>query len=132
MNVKRTEYECGRYFRMAVLVCRKKNATKFERAILATDELIIPVVCLYEVFKVLLRETSETQALMAVSIMQQGKVIDIDSEIALNAANISSEYNIPMADSMIYAITKKYNATLWTQDVDFKDLIGVKYFEKVV
>jgi predicted nucleic acid-binding protein len=35
-----------------------------------------------------------------------------------------------MADSIIYATAKKYNATLWTQDSDFKDLKNVRYIEK--
>jgi toxin FitB len=110
----------------------EENADKFKEAILKTEELIIPVVCLYEVFKVSLRETSETSALLAVSIMQQGKVIDIDSEIALNAAKIRADHKIPMADSMIYATSQKYSAILWTQDIDFKGLPGVKFFEKKV
>jgi predicted nucleic acid-binding protein len=108
----------------------EENAGIFESAILKTEELIVPVICLYEVFKVLLRETSETDALLAASIMQQGRVVDIDPEIALNAAKISTEHKIPMADSMIYAISQKYTALLWTQDIDLKGLPGVKYFEK--
>ena len=108
----------------------EENAGIFKNAITNTEELLVPVICLYEVFKVLLREKSETDALLAVSIMQQGKVIDIDQEIALNAAKFSSEYKIPMADSMIYAISHKHTAILWTQDTDFKGLPGVKFFEK--
>lgn len=108
----------------------QENAGKFKNAITTTEELLVPVICLYEVFKVLLRETSENDALLGVSIMQQGKVIDIDPEIALNAAKFSTEYKIPMADSMIYAISQKHTAILWTQDIDFKGLPGVKYFEK--
>jgi toxin FitB len=110
----------------------EENADKFKEAILKTEELIIPVVCLYEVFKVSLRETSETSALLAVSIMQQGKGIDIDSEIALNAAKIRADHKIPMADSMIYATSQKYSAILWTEDIDFKGLPGVKFFGKKV
>ncbi len=108
----------------------QENAGNFKSAITTTEELLVPVICLYEVFKVLLRETSETDALLGVSIMQQGKVIDIDPEIALNAAKFSTEFKIPMADSMIYAISQKHTAILWTQDIDFKGLPGVNYFEK--
>lgn len=108
----------------------QENAGKFKSAITTTEELLVPVICLYEVFKVLLRETSETDALLGVSIMQQGKIIDIDPEIALNAAKFSTEFKIPMADSMIYAISQKHTAILWTQDIDLKGLPGVNYFEK--
>ncbi len=108
----------------------EENAGIFKSAITNTGELLVPVICLYEVFKVLLRETSESDALLGVSIMQQGKVIDIDQEIALNAALLSTEHKIPMADAMILSISQKYSATLWTQDTDFKGLPGVKFFEK--
>jgi len=37
---------------------------------------------------------------------------------------------LAMADSIILATARAYNATLWTQDEHFKDIEGVKYIEK--
>jgi len=57
-------------------------------------------------------------------------VVDIDTETALNAAKLSFDKNLPMADAIIYTIAVKYNATLWTQDADFQDFSGVMYYPK--
>jgi len=108
------------------------NAKQFKKVITDTENLIVPVLCIYEVFKVLLRETTETDALKAITQVQQGRVIDIDSETALDAAKLSFEKTLPMADAIIYTIAIKYNATLWTQDSDFEGMAGVKYFPKVI
>lgn len=62
--------------------------------------------------------------------MQQAKVIDMDSEIAINAASLNYFLKLPMADAMILASTNKVNATLWTQDSDFDGIAGVQYFPK--
>ena len=96
----------------------------------AIDSLIVPSITLYEVFKKLLIEKDEDSALLAVAHMKQGQVIELDSDLSIYSAKISREYRLPMADSIIYATTKKYNCTLWTQDKHFKELKGVKYFEK--
>jgi predicted nucleic acid-binding protein len=110
----------------------EQNAEQFEKAITDTNNLIVPVLCVYEVFKVLLRETNETDALKAITLLQQGRVVDLDTETALNAAKLSFEKSLPMADAIIYTIAEKYRATLWTQDADFEGLSGVKYFPKAV
>jgi predicted nucleic acid-binding protein len=108
-----------------------RNANNFSKPIENTNELIVPSIILFEVFKKLLTESSEDIALTAIAHMQQGKVIDLDQEIALSAARVSFENKIPMADSIIYFTSTKYNATLWTQDEHFKDLKGkIKYFPK--
>jgi hypothetical protein len=48
--------------------------------------LLIPVICLYEVSKVVNRQRSETEALQAIAAMQQGRVVPLTSELALAAA----------------------------------------------
>ncbi len=95
-----------------------------------TDSLIVPSITLYEVFKKLLMEKDEDSALLAVAHMKQGQIIELDSDLSIYSAKISREYTLPMADSIIYATSKKYNCTLWTQDRHFKELENVKYFEK--
>jgi len=95
-----------------------------------TAELIVPTITIYEVFKKLLIETSEDEALFAIAHMRQGKVIELDDELSLSAAKISNELKIPMADSIIYATAIKHNGILWTQDKHFMGLNSVNYFEK--
>ena len=73
----------------------------------------------------------EHRALKTVAQMKQGRVVEMDEEIALQAAVLSIHNKLPMADSLIYATAKTRNGIVWTQDKDFKDLSGVKYIPAV-
>lgn len=106
------------------------NASSFQKPLQDLDNLIVPTICLYEVFKVVLRERGEDDALQIFALMKQGRIIDLTSEIAIRAAKISLLHKVPMADSIVLATAQAYNATLWTQDEDFKSIKGVKYFRK--
>ncbi len=106
------------------------NANFFASAIENTDELVVPSISIYEVFKRVLQQREESAALQAIAVMQQGLVVDLDTNLALNAAKISIEYSLPMADSIMLATALSYDATLWTQDLDFSRIDGVKYIEK--
>jgi predicted nucleic acid-binding protein len=96
-----------------------------------TTDLIIPSITLYEVFKKLLLETTEDDALFCVAHMKQGKIVNLNDELSLSAAKLSIEFKLPMADSIIYAANLKYNCVLWTQDYHFSGLNFVNYFEKM-
>ena len=106
------------------------NADFFAPAIENVSELVVPSISLYEVFKRVLQQRSETEALRAVALMAQGSVIDLDLTLALNAAKLSVDLKLPMADSIILATAQAHDATLWTQDADFKGIDGVRYIEK--
>ena len=106
------------------------NADFFAPVIENIADLVVPSVSLYEVFKRVLQQRSEGDALQAVATMMQGEVIDLDSRLALEAAKVSVEIRLPMADSVILATARMHNATLWTQDRDFEGLTGVEYVEK--
>jgi len=95
-----------------------------------TEHLLVPSVTIYEVFKKLIIELDEDRAIVAVAHMKQGQVIDLDTDLAVHAAMVGKERKLAMADSIIYAINKKYNSVLWTQDKHFNGLPSVKYFEK--
>jgi predicted nucleic acid-binding protein len=103
------------------------NATFFAPALAATEKLVVPTLSLYEVFKRVLQQRTEDDALMAIATMQQGMVVDLDAGIALSAARISIDCKLPMADSVVLATARTFEATLWTQDEHFKGLAGVKY-----
>jgi toxin FitB len=107
-----------------------KNASRFAEPLRDLDSLVVPAVSVYEVFKVLLREAGEEAALQAASSMQRGHIVDLTSTRAMAAAALSLQYSLPMADSIILAATREHDATLWTQDEDFKGLEKVKYFQK--
>jgi predicted nucleic acid-binding protein len=103
------------------------NAAFFARPIAALGELIVPSLTIYEVFKRVLQQRDEGSALRAVAVMQQGTVVDLDAGLALNAARLSLDMKLPMADSVVLATARLHGATLWTQDSDFETLAGVRY-----
>ncbi|MCP4992217.1 MAG: type II toxin-antitoxin system VapC family toxin [Gammaproteobacteria bacterium] len=107
------------------------NSDTFSKPIENISQLIVPSITLTEVFKSILRQRGEDAALQVAAHMEQGQIIVLDEELAINAANFGVKYKLPLADSIIYATTRKYGATLWTQDSDFKGLDGVQYFQKV-
>jgi len=103
------------------------NASFFAPAIEKTRDLIVPSLSLYEVFKRVLQQRSENDALQAVAVMQQGRVVDLDASIALSGARLSIDHQLPMADSVILATARAFGATLWTQDADFDGMPRVQY-----
>ena len=106
------------------------NAEIFAKPINDLNNLIVPTLTMYEVFKVALREMGEDAALQAVAIMKQGKEIDLNSNLAIQAAKTSFDLKIPMADAIILTTARAYGAIVWTQDDDFMGINGVKYFPK--
>ena len=103
-----------------------KRAPLFAPAIEDTTNLLVPVIVLYEVFKKVLRERGEDDALEIASVMQAGTLVDLDIGLVMSAARFS----LPLADSLIYATAQQFQATLWTQDEHFEHLPGVRYFRK--
>jgi predicted nucleic acid-binding protein len=106
------------------------NAGFFASAIEATVELIVPSIALLEVFKRVLMQRTESDALQAVAVMRLGRIVDLDGALALSAAEIGVTNKLPLADSIILATARRFDATVWTQDADFDGLPGVKYRAK--
>ena len=106
------------------------GASNFAGAIEATGRLVVPSVCLLEVFKVVLRQRGESDALQAVALMQQGTVVDLDGGLALAAAKVGVDHKLPLADSIVYATAQRVGGVVWTQDDDFANLADVEYFPK--
>jgi predicted nucleic acid-binding protein len=108
-----------------------KNAAIFSKAIEDLSVLLVPSITIAEVFKNILRQRDEEVALAAIAHMEQGEVVSLDSKLAIDAASYGLLHKLPLADSIIFATAQKYNATIWTQDVDFKGLPGVRYYPKM-
>ncbi|MCP4375808.1 MAG: type II toxin-antitoxin system VapC family toxin [bacterium] len=106
------------------------NAKRFAGPLKDSASLVVPVITIYEVFKIVLRQRGENEALQAIAAMQKGTVCDLTVNIAISASQISLQHNLPMADSIILATAQHHDATVWTQDADFKGLPKVKYFPK--
>ncbi|MEO7368281.1 MAG: type II toxin-antitoxin system VapC family toxin [Gemmatimonadaceae bacterium] len=106
------------------------GAVSFGPAIEDTELLIVPTICLTEVFKVVARQRGEGDALQAIAIMQQGQVVALDGELALAAAVVGATHKLPLANSIVFATARQFDALVWTQDEDFEGLPGARYFRK--
>jgi predicted nucleic acid-binding protein len=106
------------------------NADFFAPVIQRTRSLLVPSICLLEVFKRVHQQRGEGPALQAVALMEQGRVVDLDSSIALSAAKFGIEYRLPLADSVVLATARHHGAQVWTQDSDFKGLPDVRFTAK--
>jgi len=106
------------------------NAEHFAEAIEDTAALIVPSITLLEVFKRIAQQRDEALALKFIAVMQQGEVIDLDPALALRAAAAGLRHKLPLADSIIYATAQSVQGIVWTQDADFKDLDGVRFWAR--
>jgi toxin FitB len=103
------------------------NASFFAPAIEQTTELLVPTLSIFEVFKRVLQQRDESQALQAIALMHRGRVVDLTAPLALDAARLSRSIGLPMADSIMLATARAHGASFWTQDADFKDLPDVRF-----
>ncbi len=106
------------------------NAGFFAAAIEHTRDLVVPSICLLEVFRRVVQQRDEGAALQAVAVMEQGRVVPLDGPLALTAARLGVEFKLPLADSVVLATARHHDALIWTQDADFKGLPGVRFTAK--
>lgn len=87
--------------------------------------MLVSAVEIYEVYKVIRRDISEERALAAVSALRRATIVPVDASLALEAADVSLELGLAMADSMVYATARRHGAKLVTADTDFEGLPDV-------
>jgi predicted nucleic acid-binding protein len=103
------------------------NAGEFAAAIEDADSLIVPTITLFEVFKRIRVQRDADSTLEAIAFMQRGRPVDLDADLAIEAADLSVDLKLPLADSIILATARRHEAVLWTQDSDFEGIPGVEY-----
>jgi len=106
------------------------RADLFANAIEASQLLVVPVISIYEVYKFLVKQTTEAIAGQCIDVMQRGRVVDFTPARAVAAAKIAHKHQLAMADAAIYSIALEHKATFWTQDADYQNLPQVQYFPK--
>jgi len=100
--------------------------------VLSREELLmVPSLSVLEVYKWILREHSESDAIRAAAVMQRGTVINLDTTLAMAAAQLSHQHKLPMADSVILATARAAEATLFTLDADFEGLENVQLISRL-
>lgn len=106
------------------------TASEFAGAVEATERLVVPSICLLEVFKAYRRLRSESDTRRAIALMQRGYVVPLDASLALDAARFGAAHRLATADGVVYATARLFGATLWTQDAHFQGLADVRYVPK--
>jgi predicted nucleic acid-binding protein len=106
------------------------NAAHFAPAIEDLAKLVVPSITITEVGRRIAQQRDEPAALRYVALMMQGRVVDLDADLALAAARFGLRHRLPLADSIVYATARRFEATVWTQDADFDGLPDVRYFVK--
>jgi predicted nucleic acid-binding protein len=103
------------------------NADFFAPALSDVESLVVPAISVYEVFKRVLQQRDEGDALQAVALMQQGRIVDFDATSAIAAAGLSVDLGLPLADAVMLSTARAHGAILWTQDSHFEGLDGVRF-----
>ena len=106
------------------------NAEFFAPPIEDTERLLVPTICVLEVFKRVMQQRGEQAALQATAIMQQGQIVGLDVATAVFAAKLGLQARLPLADSVVMATARAHNAVVWTQDADFEGLEDVRFRKK--
>lgn len=107
-----------------------KNAKHYAPIIQDLENLAVSTINIYEVYKKIVQQRDEKDAIQAIAVMQQSNVIEVTEQIAVEAAKLSVAYSIPMADSIVIATAQSIDATIYTQDNDFKGFKNVMFFKK--
>ena len=90
------------------------------------ERLVVPSITIFEVFKWILREHSEADAIQASAVMQRGLVVQLDPMTAIAAAQLSHALRLPMADSVILTTARQHQARFYSMDADFQGLSDVE------
>jgi predicted nucleic acid-binding protein len=106
------------------------NADFFAPPIEDTERLLVPTICVLEVFKRVMQQRGEQAALQATAVMQQGHLAGLDVATAIFAATLGLQTRLPLADSVVLATARAHNAVVWTQDGDFEGLEDVRFRKK--
>ena len=105
-------------------------ADQFAPRIRTIATVVTPTIVLYEVYKRLKRDVSEDEALVAVGAMRRSQVVPLDDALALTAADISLAFGLAMADAIVLATARAFDAELMTSDADFAGVAGVTYIRR--
>ena len=93
------------------------------------EEIIVPTVVLYEVYKKIKAEKDEETANLVAVHLKKSRVIDLDEEIAFLSADLSLKHSLHMADAIVYATSQREESLLVTSDLHLKNLKGVIFID---
>lgn len=95
-----------------------------------TAQLVVPALAIFEVHRFLSRSTDAASRDACLDVMRRGAVLDITDARAIAASTAAQQHKLAMADAVMYSIAREFNATFWTQDVNYQGLADVKFLPK--
>ena len=101
------------------------GADGFAAYIEGDEPLVTSVIQIYEIYKVIRRDISEERAIESVAALGVTTIEPLHESLALEAADLSLEHGLAMADAIILATAAKHRADIVTADADFEALPGV-------
>ena len=104
------------------------QADNFAAAIERTALLIVPALSFFEVHRYLSRNADPTRRDECLDLMKRGMVIELTTARAIAASEAAQKHRLALADAIMYSIAREFDATFWTQDIDYQGLPGIKYF----
>jgi len=107
-------------------------ADTFEPYLQQPEDLIVPTIQQYELYRWICREKDELTALTIIAITEQGQVVSLNTSIALLSADIAAKFKLSAMDSIIYTTAQQAGVELITSDKHFENLPNVRYFPKIV
>jgi toxin FitB len=112
-----------RYF-WAVFTSKSPEVLKRLRSIFDDSKnAFASSITLYEVYKLTIGQEDRTVAELRVnSIKKEFKIVDVDPEIAEEAARVSHRVKVPMADALIMATARKLRVPCATDDPHFTEV----------
>lgn len=90
------------------------------------EEILTPSICLSEIKRKYLREKKEYKSRIKF-IITRSKIIKIDLEISLLAADLSYKNKLYMIDATVYACAIFVNSDLLTGDKHFKGMNKIRF-----
>ncbi len=105
-------------------------AEQYKEYLASLDNIIMPTIILYEVYKILKREVGEEKALLAAGYMKNATVIPFDDTFALVAADIALKEKLAMSHAIILATSRVHNCRIISSDSDLKNQTNVTYIPK--
>jgi uncharacterized protein len=91
---------------------------------------LVPTVVQLELAKWLAREVGEDRADRVIAFTETCVVADLDTAIALSAADLCAAYRLATADAIVYATALAHGADRLTCDRHFERLPGVRLMPK--
>lgn len=100
------------------------------RELPSREQWLVPTIVQLELAKWLTREVGEDKADQVMAFTETCVIADLDTAIALSAAELCARHRLATADAIVYATALAHGADLLTCDRHFESLPSIKLMPK--